>query len=317
MAHPGVLHTYGRKLVAFEHTPSTTTLPDDGRINTLLWIGGLGDGLLTVRYPSTLASRLDPEWRLAEVLLSSSYKGWGTGSLKRDATELALCVSYFKQLRPKTKIVLMGHSTGCQDIMHYLVGEGEASSGGRPTIQGAILQAGISDREALVHHLSPAEYDEGVRFAREMVENGRGRDILPNSTAFALFGAPVTATRWLSLASPDKKGEDDYFSSDLDISQLTTTFGSIKKETPFMFLFSEADQHVPDSVDKMALVTKWTDVIRGNGGVVDSRNGGVVPGASHNLEGDRPEVVTDLIERVKRFLARVESSGFADDPARL
>lgn len=77
------------------------------------------------RYPTTIAKALDPNWAIAEVLLSSSYRGWGTSSLQKDATEIAQCVQYFQSLRPEQKIVLMGHSTGCQDVMEYVVGKGE------------------------------------------------------------------------------------------------------------------------------------------------------------------------------------------------
>jgi triacylglycerol esterase/lipase EstA (alpha/beta hydrolase family) len=80
---------------------------------------------ISTRYPSTIAKSLPSSWAIAEVLLSSSYRGWGTSSLAKDARELSECVSYFASLRPSAKIVLMGHSTGCQDIMEYLLGKGK------------------------------------------------------------------------------------------------------------------------------------------------------------------------------------------------
>lgn len=80
--------------------------------------------LITPSYPAQIAHSLPPHWRIAEVLLSSSYRGWGTSSLQKDAHEIARCVAYFSKLRPGRKIVLMGHSTGCQDIMEYVVGKG-------------------------------------------------------------------------------------------------------------------------------------------------------------------------------------------------
>lgn len=48
MAYSGTAHKYSKKHIAFEHSgahsKSNTEKP-----NTLLWIGGLGDGLLTVQ----------------------------------------------------------------------------------------------------------------------------------------------------------------------------------------------------------------------------------------------------------------------------
>lgn len=101
-------------LTAFEHTPPGT---NDSSPNLLIWIGGLYDGFLTVKYPTTIAATLvtkAPTWTLAQALLSSSYTGWGTSSLVKDAQELAECVSYFRGIKTG-KIVLMGHSTGCQE----------------------------------------------------------------------------------------------------------------------------------------------------------------------------------------------------------
>lgn len=302
-AHQGIAHRYTRRLFAFEHAnPTSGDSP-----HTLLWVGGLGDGLLTVLYPTILAQRLPAGWCLAEVLLTSSYDGWGLGSLKRDARDLAQCVQYFRNLRPASKLVIMGHSTGCQDIMEYLVGE---EGHGRPKVDGAILQASISDREALVGTLNPEVYDECVKLARQWIDEGREDDVLPSSSKGNIFGGPVTAKRWLSLASPDKNGDDDYFSSDLELDQLRRTFGAMKRETPLMFLYSGADEHVPSFVDKETLLAKWTAIIKDGGGVVDEKHGGVLPGAHHNLNGDPKEVVDDLVQRVDGFLNNVARDGY-------
>jgi len=102
---------------ALSHLHPTTPLPQS-------WNHANTD----IRYPSTIAKSLPPNWAIAEVLLSSSYRGWGTSSLQKDAKELAECVGYFCKLRPGREVVLMGHSTGCQDVMEYVVGEGEFCS---------------------------------------------------------------------------------------------------------------------------------------------------------------------------------------------
>ena len=47
MAHSGTAHKYSKKLIAFEHAGAH--VKGDGEPNTLLWIGGLGDGLVTVQ----------------------------------------------------------------------------------------------------------------------------------------------------------------------------------------------------------------------------------------------------------------------------
>ncbi|KAI4962330.1 hypothetical protein J4E86_001363 [Alternaria arbusti] len=303
MAHPGTAHKYTKGLIAFEHA---STHPSSS-YNTILWIGGLTDGLLTVPYPSLIASSLPPTWSLAEVLLTSSYSGWGTGSLARDATELGECVAYFKKMRPERRIVLMGHSTGCQDIMEYLLGKGAE---GRHKVDGIILQGGVSDREAWEDYYKEGErrkqLDNAIATAKVMIDTGKGEEVLsPESNpVFKDMGGPLNAYRAYSLLA--KGGDDDYFSSDLSDEHFATTFGRIPPTTPVCFLLGSDDPYVPGSIDRAALLQRWTRIIRENGGVVDDQDGGVIPGAHHNLDGDPEEVVQDLVRRVVGFVTGLD-----------
>jgi pimeloyl-ACP methyl ester carboxylesterase len=315
MAHAGTVHKYSKKLVAFEHSSASPSNANDAP-NTLLWIGGLGDGLLTVAYPTTIASSLPSNWVLAEVVLRSSYNGWATGRLSRDAREIGECVTYFRNLRPGKKVVLMGHSTGCQDIMEYLVGPDAKN---QPPIDGAILQGGVSDREAWEHMTKTDEekrsFQEIVDKAKEMIDNGDERAILPvkgNMVAQEL-GAPITAYRTYSLLF--KGGDDDYFSSDLSDEHFQSTFGKIPHTSRLCFLLGSEDPYVPTKINKSDLLQRWTRIIRQGGGAVDDVNGGVVEGAHHNLNGDPEEVVKDLVKRVVGFVEGLQEhseSGKAD-----
>ncbi|KAK5016716.1 siderophore biosynthesis lipase/esterase-like protein [Cryomyces antarcticus] len=309
---PGTIHHYAPRLVAFEDSSVLTR----GIPNTLIWIGGLSDGLFTVKYTSTLAQALPPDWSLVRPLLSSSYNGWGTSSLKRDVKELGKLVDYLRGMRKGAVIVLMGHSTGCQDCIEYATGEGASE---RPPIDGIILQAPVSDREAMIH-MMPDQYRPTTELAQRWLDDGKGEDVLPNSATKAFFDStPVTARRWLSLASPNRDGDDDFFSSDLSTESLRKTFGALKRSTPLLVLFGGQDQYVPDSIDKAGLVARWTATVKAAEGAVDEVNGGVVRGASHNLDGDAQEVVEDLIQRVKRYLRRLDDEDFrgAREPGRV
>ncbi len=290
------------RLVAFEHTrthPSTNSSVQ----NTLLFVGGLSDGLLTVPYVARLAQVLPPSYALIEVLLSSSYSGWGTSSLDKDCAEISECITYLRNKRPSGKMVVMGHSTGCQDAIHYLTG-GKAES--RPPIDGVIIQASVSDREATVELLAGI-IDESVRVAQELVKAGRGEELLPFSVTGHFLHTPICARRWLSLASPDKKGEDDLFSSDLEDDQLRRTFGSLPARSPLCILYSGNDEYVPKFVDREALVKKWMGIVRRGGGVVDDEYSGLIKGATHSLRGNPDEVVQDLLRRVVGFLDALET----------
>ncbi|CAN9160300.1 unnamed protein product [Alternaria alternata] len=304
MTYNGIAHKYSKRLIAFEHNPRPLS---SAAPNTLLWVGGLTDGLLTVPYPSAIASKLPSDWVISEVLISSSYKGWGTGSLARDARELGECVSYFRKLRPEKKVVIMGHSTGCQDIMEYMLGKGHE---GREPLDGVILQGGVSDREAWEDYYKEGdkrkELEEAIRKSKELIDMGKAKEILsPESNAvFKDMGGPLNAYRAYSLLA--KGGDDDYFSSDLSDEHFATTFGKIPKSTPVCFLLGSKDPYVPAKIDRAALLQRWTRIIREGGGVVDDEDGGVIPGAHHNLDDDPEEVVQDLVKRVCGFVTGLD-----------
>ncbi|KAM3074176.1 hypothetical protein ACMFMG_003002 [Clarireedia jacksonii] len=290
----GITHLFTPRLTAFEHTPKGS---ESSAQNIIIFIGGLFDGLLTVPYPSSISDSLPADWSLAQVLLSSSYIGWGTSSLKQDAKELSKCVAYFRTIK-SGNIVLMGHSTGCQDVMEYLTGPGREL---HSPIDGGIIQAPASDREAMEQEMDPEVLRNSIALAQKWVEAGEGEEVLPSSTTKGIFPAPVCARRFLSLASPNHDGDDDYFSSDLTDEQLMKTFGSLASRSPLCILFSGADEYVPKHIDKEALVKRWIECVKKGDGKVDEKNSAVVPSASHNYMKS-PDAVPELVRRVVGFL---------------
>ncbi|GME32323.1 hypothetical protein GTA08_BOTSDO01507 [Neofusicoccum parvum] len=308
--HDGTVHHFSPGLIAFEHKPATDT--PTANPNTLIWLGGLGDGLLTVPYATRLAARLPANWTLAQPILSSAYGGWGTSSVGRDADELARLVAHLRRARPGARVALMGHSTGCQDAVEYVCAPSAASppsaaaTSTRPPLDAVVLQAPVSDREALVQALGAEACARVSAAARAMVEAGRGEDVLPFELTGAVFQrTPVAARRWLSLASPEKRGAEDFFSSDLPDEVLERTFGRVPRGMRVCVLYSGADEFVPRDVDKAGLIARWKGFV-GEGVVWEEEFGGIVEGASHNLKRDREEVVEDLCRRVVGFLKKVE-----------
>ena len=199
----------------------------------------------------------------------------------------------------------MGHSTGCQDVMEYLTGKGSQT---RPSIDGAIIQASVSDREALVMSVDAQKLKESADIAAKMVEEGDGDEIVPSKYTTPLLPAPLSARRWLSLLSPNHDGDDDYFSSDLSIAQLQKTFGSLPAGTPLCILYSGGDEYVPKEVDKERLVKKWIGIVKEGVGKVDEVHSGVVEGATHTLRTSEKKVVDGFVSRVVGFLKGVEGS---------
>ncbi|EKD13179.1 uncharacterized protein L3040_002981 [Drepanopeziza brunnea f. sp. 'multigermtubi'] len=102
------------------------------------------------------------------------FIGWGTSSLLKDAYELSECVTYFGGIKTG-KIVLMGHATGCQDIMEYLTGTFNRS---RPKIDGGTLQGTRSDRQALLCDLEPEYYESSCPMAQGLIDQREGREMV-------------------------------------------------------------------------------------------------------------------------------------------
>ncbi|KAL8692000.1 MAG: hypothetical protein Q9218_002892 [Villophora microphyllina] len=298
-------------LVAFEHTPRESSPQPQ---NSLLFIPGLNEGFLTTPYILSLAAALPPTWSFIEVLLSSSYSGWGTSSLPHDISELAQCITNILSLPSKKhgKIVLMGNSTGCQDVLGYLsfppTTEEERWGGERPRVEGGILQAPVSDREAIEMIYPKEDLERYNALARQFVKDGRGEEVLPNEVSLPLLGARTTASRWLSLSSPapEHKGQDDMFSSDFSASRFDETFGMAgRRGAALMVLFSGNDGFVPKSVDKESLVERMEKAFVDAGGKL-GKGSGVLPGASHTVK-EEGDVREDLLKRVCGFLEDVEA----------
>ena len=329
----GKIHHYSQHLIAYEFiSPSAVSI---SRPNFLIFIGGLGDTLFSTPYAHALSQRLLLTWHLVQIQLSSSGKGWGTSSLAQDAKEIGELVKQLRNLQGSPdppdkpgKIVLLGHSTGCQDCVTYAnerekwlaasdvspseveeaEGDGEAKCP-FPKVDGLILQAPVSDREGLELMFPASAFTEPNRIAKRWLSEGRGGDVLPFSLIQEInfSGAPVTAERWLSITSPgpEHAGADDMFSSDLSDERLQATWGKMGKGQKVLILYGDEDRYVPPFVDKERLVKKWVGFLDRGGTAVDGGSG-VVKEADHTLsercgEGGR----NDVFARILRFLENV------------
>uniref|UniRef100_A0A7C9A8C9 Uncharacterized protein n=1 Tax=Opuntia streptacantha TaxID=393608 RepID=A0A7C9A8C9_OPUST len=73
----GVLFRYGSK-------PGQVAFQTGDYKQQVIFIGGLGDGFMATEYLEPLATALDHEkWSLVQILLSSSYTGYGISSLEQ------------------------------------------------------------------------------------------------------------------------------------------------------------------------------------------------------------------------------------------
>lgn len=284
------------------------------------------------------------EWSFFTLNLTSSYQAWGLGHLDRDTDEIAQCIRYIKSYKNAkyghSKLILMGHSTGSQCVMHYLSRpnphtfnppfDPELQHVERLALDGAIMQAPVSDREAIqwvLHHGIGGKSRSEVRAVYEKLETMAKEAALDNTSSDTMLpismtsqigyssNTPLSCRRFLSLTSPESPespSEDDLFSSDLADEQLGKTFGMIKPlgllKHKLMVLISGADQSVPDWINKEDLLSRWKNATNQNQfvGIWDGEHSGLIPGASHALSNDdQAEPRKLLAERVLGYLRTI------------
>ncbi|KAK7742136.1 hypothetical protein SLS53_004722 [Cytospora paraplurivora] len=285
---PVTVHPYTSKVF---RNAALYELGSSSARNTLLFVGGLGDGPHTVPYIRTVAAKIeaaeDLSYSVFEIRIRSSFSGFGWNSLANDVEDISAAVKYLRSIG-KEKVVLMGHSTGSQDSIEYTNYEKYHNE----PVDGFIIQGSVSDREALPIDKGKENVDKLVAIATDMIKSGRGDDAVPKSQLpVELDPWPITAYRLHSLAGVG--GDDDYFSSDLPDERVAEIWGRVKQ--PILVVPSAKDQFVPPTVDFEKLLAKWKSF-----GQAISDLSGLIPEANHTV--DPPSSREWLADRVVRFL---------------
>lgn len=246
--------------------------------NVLIFAGGLGDKIATIPYSIPLYESLKTiGWSLINFDFSSSGGGWGTGSLERDFQEISKLVEFLKSKEggSRKKIGLMGHSTGCQNTMYYFT-RGKRDEN-YIELDFGILQASVSDSEAVSMFLSEKSLQEANTLAKTYIDEGNPKELMPYKYIGNIFDTPINAYRWFSLYS--KKGDDDFFSSYLSDDELKTSFGKMDK--PLLVLYSGADEYVPSYIDKKEVMTRFENATTPG---MWSQFSKIVEGGTHALD---------------------------------
>lgn len=200
--------------------------------------------------------------------------------------DLADLLAYLESCSPpssKSRFVLVGHSTGCQQCAH-LLRKAAPDSLAATCISGVVLQAPCSDRE------TDQDNAEFVKLAGEMVAQGDGAEFLPRKANWA----PMTASRFTDLYGLVGEG-DDYFSSDLSPGQLSERLAGLRALDFSVCAYSLADEYVPASVDKNLMIDRLCEA----GGMERL----ALEGANHNLSKPADgEAIKLLVECVKKNL---------------
>ena len=274
-------------LQAFESGPAATSW-------FAIYVGGLTDGLLACPYVEALAHECDSRgWPLVQPILSSSYAGYGTGSLERDVEELSTLARHLAAERGATSLVLIGHSTGCQDAVHFMA---TAQAEVRSLVRGVVLQAPVSDRESAALEGGATERAAQLERAERLCAAGRGDEVLCLQHGFV----PLSTSRFASLVG--RGGPDDMFSSDLSDAELRGRLGHLSAPgLTTLFAHSMADEYVPRSVDVELLSRRL--VAAAGGSASASRL--LLSGAKHNLESPSGEAARQFLQGVGDILKGV------------
>lgn len=335
----GKIHQYhpARSLILFEHSPLSFT----PLTHALILIGGIGDGLINLPYTEPLAQALPVVgFHLFNIQLSSSNLNWGVNSIAQDVSEMATAVAFVceKLLSGSKggKVVIMGSSTGAQDVLTYLsTTTTDGSPNPLPAVDGAILQAPVADREALRHmtfetvdagtkNANLAAYDECIALCKQAQKNATGdaerssEMILPLALTNKLghFGTQMTCSRFLSCWSPDSPanpGPDDMFSSDLSSETLASTFGAIGRQLKpswsgkpeLLILHSGADEFHPPHISQTGLLERWEEMVQRGGAKLASQSG-ICEGSRHNGAGNKESEVKGKMEIVRRVVEYID-----------
>ena len=278
----GRLFLYGTglhnvKLAAFESGSRSTSC--------VVFLGGLTDGLISIDYCVPLAQALQTiGFSFIQPVLSSSYLSYGMSSLAQDSKELDSLLAYLIE-NGYRRIFLLGHSTGCQDIIYWTR---HCSTGTIPTqVKGIILQAPTSDRLYREVLVGKQALTQQLQQAAALLNHGT---CLPLSYE---NGLPIAPERFLSLCVVN--GEDDLFSADLSDSIWKANFRHAS--IPAVVFYSALDETVSfDEELTMSLIREKFIVACPN---LDEFV--VVEGANHSLSNSN-EAVAFFIKRTLQFL---------------
>jgi hypothetical protein len=297
----GELFLYAGGRAAFESSAANTLHSP----NKVILLGGLSDGFMPTPYTAslTLAAAAaccveqSQGWSVVQPVLSSSYTGFGHGSLERDSRELDELLQYLVEHRSCQNVCLVGHSTGCQQTVHYLQ-HGLATY--REMVQVAVLQAPVSDRE---HDMTEPNYTKYVTLAQAMIAEGKGQEMMPRDA----FWAPITAQRLLDLHLTG--GSDDLFSSDFSDAELASRLAHVGVNCPStLVVWSGSDEYVPKTVDGTTLMNRLVSAMNSaldGQASVSAAKGLYLANGNHNLSSG-PGDAEVFAAQVCLLLSRVE-----------
>jgi pimeloyl-ACP methyl ester carboxylesterase len=211
-----------------------------GKSNKLLFlIGGLGDLLFSVKYFEYLWNKSE-EYKICIPIMRSSGNSFGNTTIWDDVEDIKEILKHIINNNEIKDIFLIGHSTGCQDILCLFKKEINKEF----PIRKCILQGPVSDRDFVINDINLKNEIKRIENKSNILFKDWNNSELKNSIEVSQYlydnKYPLLIRRFVSLYS--KLGDEDWFSFDIESNKLKELYSIIK--IPFLFVFSLNDQYV-------------------------------------------------------------------------
>ncbi len=144
--------------------------------------------------------------------------------------DISAAIDVAEKLKYK-RIILAGHSTGCQKATYYM------SKTHDKRVNGIILLAPVDDYNSTRNELGN-RFNEAVKIAKAMVEHGKGERQTPEWISY------YTARRFLSYAEKSNT-EAKIFNYESKMEE----FASVR--CPILAVFGSKEEHAPKNVNQM------------------------------------------------------------------
>jgi len=143
----------------------------------------------------------------------------------------------FLSKRGYKKIILQGHSLGCQKITFYKYKTKDKR------VKGLILLAPVDDL-SFTQKLLKNKYKKSLRIAKEMVKNGKGDKPVPNGMAFYPL---LNAKMFLSVADP-KSSSGRIFDYSGELTEIKNA------NCPVLAMFGSKDEYQSKPGEKLKIL---------------------------------------------------------------
>jgi len=208
MYHDGQVYEYNSSgNIAFRSCPQCPI------VGTVVLIGGLGDNMFTLPYWTRLSDFLGKLGLSLVIPQLRSMPAFNLAPVDWDVEDIHDVVSAIDH-----PVILIGHSTGCNDALLYL------ASGASPNVVGIVLQAPVSDTE----FVSRSAVEDRLDLIRESDANSKYIEF-PDGTFWL-------KERYVSLYSI--KGKEDLFSTYID----SEAYARWRGDVPIMVVISGMDE---------------------------------------------------------------------------